>query len=104
MSEQNIDAYEYKQKVIDILNSNFGDGYSIEWLDDTHFSLSISEPVVFVRDGKTIIGNARLLRRCILEEHENDPDSACILASVAQRIETETKNGEMPVQNATAEN
>lgn len=101
MSEQNIDAYEYKQKVIKLLDKSFGKDYSVEWLDDKYFLLSISEPVVFVRDGKTIIGNARLLQRCILEEHENDPDSACILVSVAQRIETETKNGEMPIRNAT---
>lgn len=101
MSVQDVENSEYRQKVIKLLDKSFGKDYSVEWLDDKYFLLSISEPVVFVRDGKTIIGNARLLRRCILEEHENDPDSACILASVAQRIETETKNGEMPVQNAT---
>lgn len=85
MSEQNIDAYEYKQKVIDILNSNFGDDYSIEWLDDTHFSLTYREPMY--NDAHEIVGKVTTsIPDCVLERHGDDPDRVDVLVSVGRNI------------------
>ena len=79
MSEQNIDAYEYKQKVIDILNSNFGEDYSIEWLDETHFSLTYKEPVY--NNAHEIVGKVTIsIPDCTLECYGSVHNGAYLLA------------------------
>lgn len=85
MSEQNIDAYEYKQKVIDILNSNFGEDYSIVWLDDMHFSLTYREPMY--NDAHEIVGKVTTsIPNCVVERYGDDPDDVDVLVSVARNI------------------
>lgn len=85
MSEQNIDAYEYKQKVIDILNRAFGEDYSIVWLDDMHFSLTYKEPVY--NDAHEIVGNVTTsIPDCVLERLGDAPDSVDVLVSVGRNI------------------
>ena len=83
-SEQDIDAYEYKQKVIDLLNSNFGENYSIKWLDDTHFSLEYKKPMF---DGdRGIVGYiTSFIPNATLEYYDSVYGSAYIL-SHAQKI------------------
>ena len=77
---------QYKQKVIDILNSNFGEDYSIEWLDDTHFSLTYKEPVY--NDAHEVVGKVTIsIQNATLENYGNDPESAYILAGAARDIE-----------------
>lgn len=76
---------QYKQKVIDILNSNFGEDYSIEWLDDTHFSLTYREPVY--NDAHEIVGKVTTsIQNATLEISENNPEIAYIIASAARNI------------------
>ena len=76
---------QYKQKVIDILNSNFGEDYSIEWLDDTHFSLTYREPVY--NDAHEIVGKVTTsIQNATLEISENNPESAYILAGAARNM------------------
>lgn len=79
MSEKNFENDAYKQKVIDILNSNFGEDYSIEWLDDTHFSLTYKEPVY--NDAHEIVGNVTTsIPDCTLECYGSVHNSAYLLA------------------------
>lgn len=85
MNEKNFGANEYKQKVIDILNGNFGEDYSIEWLDDTHFSLTYKEPMY--NEAHEIVGNVTTsIPDCVLERHGDDPDSVDVLVSVGRNI------------------
>lgn len=80
MSEKNFENDAYKQKVIDILNSNFGEDYSIEWLDDTHFSLTYKEPVY--NDAHEIVGKVTTsIPNCVLERYGDDPDDGYVLVS-----------------------
>lgn len=82
---------QYKQKVIDILNSNFGEDYSIEWLDDTHFSLTYKEPVY--NNAHEIVGKVTTsIQNATLENYENDPESAYIIAGAARDIGVEHGN------------
>ena len=76
----------YKQKVIDILNSNFGEDYSIEWLDDTHFSLTYKEPVY--NDAHEIVGKVTTsIPDCVLERLGDDPDGPVVLVCVGRNID-----------------
>ena len=86
MSVQDVETSEYRQKVIDILNSNFGEDYSIEWLDDTHFSLTYKEPMY--NDAREIAGKVTTsIPNCVLERHGDDPDGVYVLVSVGRNID-----------------
>lgn len=50
-----IDDPSYKQKVEEFLTQEYGNNYSIEWLDDDRFILSITESV-YESDGVTRAG------------------------------------------------
>lgn len=83
----------YRQKAIDILNSNFGEDYSIEWLDDTHFSLTCKEPVY--NNAHEIVGKVMVfIPNCTLECYDNCSDGVYLLChgEIVMRLERGNKN------------
>lgn len=85
VSEKNFGANAYKKKVIDILNSNFGENYSIERRDDTHFSLTYTSPLCNT-DNETIGTVTSSIPDWMWEPQSDDPDSVSIFVGVARNI------------------